>query len=197
MMNRFLKLIIAFTLVISTMSVCAFAATSIDVGTITESSKAVTVNFTVAGAEVNDDVTILVYKKDTATTEPNENNIVYINQLSATGSNIQFNLLPDAAEGTYEVRMGGTGIETADIGTFTLSSVIYGDLDGNGEIDAFDAVWVLRYASLDPTIPAGINIGAADVDGNNEIDAFDAVWILRYASLDPTIPDGILLPKRN
>jgi hypothetical protein len=158
MMSRLLKLVIAFTLVLSTMSVCAFAATSIDVGTITESSKAVTVNFTVTGAEANDDVTILVYKKDSETAEPTESNIVYINQLSATGSNIQFNLLADAAEGTYEVRMGGTGIETADIGTFTLSSVIYGDVDGNGDIDAFDAVWVLRFASQDTTIPAGINI---------------------------------------
>ena len=157
-MKKIFKLAISFVMILSMLSVCAFAADSITLGEITESSKAVTVNFTLDGLQDGDDVTILVFKKDNADTEPTQDNIVYINQVSAANSKIEFNLLDTVAEGTYEVRMGGTGIDTADIGTFTISSITYGDMDGDGVIDTFDAVWVLKYAA-GVEMPDGILIG--------------------------------------
>lgn len=202
-MKKMFKLIISFALIFSCVSVCSFAAESISVGEITEASKAVEVNFTIEGLEDGDDVTILVFKKELAEStdpaaapvyaEPSEDNIVYINQVSADNSKISFNLLSTAAEGLYEVRMGGTGIETASIGTFTISSITYGDLDNDGVIDAFDAVWILKYAS-GAELPDGVTVNNGDVDGDGVIDAFDAVWVLKYAS-GAELPDGVLIGK--
>lgn len=192
-MKKTFKLLLSFVLVVSCLSVCAFAADSIELGEITEASKAVTVNFAVNGLQTGDDVTILVYKKDTATSEPDENNIVYINQLSADSSKIEFNLLSTAAEGLYEVRMGGTGIETADIGTFSISSIIYGDVNGDGNVNATDAVWVLKFAA-GATMPEGITVNNGDVNNDGNINATDAVWVLKHAA-GATLPDNILIKK--
>lgn len=193
-MKRTFKLLLSFVLIVSCLSVSAFAADSIELGTVSEESKSVTVNFKVNGLKTGDDVTILVYKKDTDTTEPNEDNIVYINQISAENSKIEFNLLSDAAEGRYEVRMGGTGIKTAVIGSFTISSITYGDLDGDGDIDGFDAVWILKCAA-GAELPDGLVISGGDVDGDGDIDGFDAVWVLKYAA-GAELPDGLLIKKK-
>jgi len=58
--------------------------------------------------------------------------------------------------------------------------VIYGDLDGNGVVQAFDASITLQGAvGLTTLTPA--QIIAADVDGNGTIMAYDASLILQYA----------------
>lgn len=202
-MKKMFKLIISFALIFSCVSVCSFAAESITVGEITEASKAVEVNFTIEGLEDGDDVTILVFKKELVEStdpaaapvyaEPSEDNIVYINQVSADNSKISFNLLSTAAEGLYEVRMGGTGIETASVGTFSISSIIYGDVNGNNEIDSNDSLYILRYF-LGYSLPDNIvvSVDNADVNGNNEIDSNDSLYVLRYF-LGYTLPDGIIV----
>ncbi|MCF7918363.1 MAG: endonuclease [Candidatus Cloacimonetes bacterium] len=61
-------------------------------------------------------------------------------------------------------------------------SVNYGDIDGNGSVEAYDAALVLQYVVM---IISGWNeeqITAADVDGNGLIDSYDASLILRYVN---------------
>lgn len=60
----------------------------------------------------------------------------------------------------------------------TVSDVLKGDANGNGEVDIDDAVCILRRLVNKPNdtfIEA-----AADVNGNNEIDIDDAVMILKF-----------------
>ncbi|MDP8220066.1 MAG: endonuclease [Candidatus Stygibacter frigidus] len=61
-------------------------------------------------------------------------------------------------------------------------SVNYGDIDGNGEVEAYDASLVLQYIVV---LISGWDIEqitVADVDGNGIIDAYDASLILRYVN---------------
>ena len=75
--------------------------------------------------------------------------------------------------------MGAYGGPNA-IGSTGGNPVIYGDLDGNGVVQAFDASITLQGAvGLTTLTPA--QIIAADVDGNGTIMAYDASLILQYA----------------
>jgi hypothetical protein len=59
-----------------------------------------------------------------------------------------------------------------------------GDVDDDGDVDAVDALFILRYVvRLQPFAPA---IGVGDVDCDGDIDAVDALGILRHVvSLPP------------
>ena len=81
----------------------------------------------------------------------------------------------------------GSG-QGGDNGTYTYSftlegseePIIYGDVDGSGEVTAYDASLALQYSVeiLDLT-PEQIVL--ADVDGNGIVQAYDASLILMYA----------------
>lgn len=59
------------------------------------------------------------------------------------------------------------------------SSVLLGDVDGNGTVNAQDALLLMRYSlSLISTVPV---MAAADVDGNGAVNAQDALLIMRYS----------------
>ena len=198
-----MKKIICLLLVLSCLSVSAFAADSITVGEVKEEDKAVTVNFTVTNLQADDEVTILVYKKEIdeekstedakVYKEPDETNIKYINQVTPQNNVISFNLLTDTADGLYEVRMGGTGIDTASIGQFTISSVVYGDLNNDGNITISDAVWILRYLS-GAEMASYVKLGNGNINSDEDITISDAVWILRYLS-GAELPDYVKLPR--
>ncbi|MBC8313579.1 MAG: T9SS type A sorting domain-containing protein, partial [Candidatus Cloacimonetes bacterium] len=59
--------------------------------------------------------------------------------------------------------------------------IVYGDVDGNGEVQAFDAAMVLQY-SAEMIEFDGEQLIAADVDGNGDVQAFDAALILQYSA---------------
>ena len=71
---------------------------------------------------------------------------------------------------------------------------VLGDVDGNGEVDIADALFVAMY-SLDPSIvlPNNGDISRGDVNGDGLVDVADAVLLLRYLSnpSDPALPPGI------
>ena len=90
---------------------------------------------------------------------------------------------------------------TAVDGTFSVLTLVYGDVTGNGAATSFDAAWVLDYvanAALGPAfiVPFGIEESAptwsatpvtaevafevADVDADAALTAMDAALILRY-----------------
>ncbi|MCY3790277.1 MAG: T9SS type A sorting domain-containing protein, partial [Gemmatimonadetes bacterium] len=71
---------------------------------------------------------------------------------------------------------------------------VLGDVDGNGQVDVFDVLYVLLY-SVDPSIvlPNYGDISRGDVNGDGLVDVADAVLLLRYLSnpSDPALPLGI------
>ena len=71
---------------------------------------------------------------------------------------------------------------------------VLGDVDGNGQVDVFDVLFVLLY-SVDPSIvlPNSGDISRGDVSGDGLVDMADAVLLLRYLSdpSDPALPPGI------
>ena len=71
---------------------------------------------------------------------------------------------------------------------------ILGDVDGNGQVDMADALFVVMY-SLDSSIvlPNNGDISRGDVNGDGLVDVADAVLLLRYLSnpSDPALPPGI------
>ena len=77
-----------------------------------------------------------------------------------------------------ECTVCGTVLETEVI---PATGRAYGDVNGDGVVDASDAVAILRYDALLETL-TGDSFTAADVNGDGEVDAIDAVLILQYDS---------------
>jgi len=71
---------------------------------------------------------------------------------------------------------------------------VLGDVDGNGQVDMADALFVAMY-SLDSSIvlPNNGDISRGDVNGDGMVDVADAALLLRYLSnpSDPALPPGI------
>lgn len=199
-MKNINKIALVMCILVMSLSVFASAAT-VTVGTVDPTNTAaVAVNFTVDGLTANDDqVTILVYKGDAATA-PSSSNIVYLNQITYVNNVVTF-ALPANAEGTYQVLMGGTSVQTASRGNFTITvtKVIYGDVNGDGKVNVTDAVWVLRYdAEISINENENVSFTYADVNGDGKVNVTDAVWILRYDA-EITIDDETVagrLPAR-
>lgn len=102
-------------------AVCAASYSAVEP---TAEGKSVTVDFSTTVAET-DQITMLAYYVGEVDLGPNEYNIVFIEQLqkSEAGNSITFSLRDDdPTTGTYKVLMGGTGVDDAGFGTFTLES---------------------------------------------------------------------------
>ena len=71
---------------------------------------------------------------------------------------------------------------------------VLGDVDGNGQVDVFDVLYVLLY-SVDPSIvlPNNGDISRGDVNGDGLVDVADGGLLLRYLSnpFDPALPPDI------
>ena len=71
---------------------------------------------------------------------------------------------------------------------------VLGDVDGNGQVDVFDVLFVLLY-SVDSSIvlPNNGDISRGDVNGDGLVDVADGVLLLRYLSnpFDPALPPDI------
>jgi len=63
--------------------------------------------------------------------------------------------------------------------TSAENSIIFGDVDGNGEVQAMDASLALQKV-VELIAFESWQIIVADVDGNGEIQAFDASLILQF-----------------
>ena len=56
---------------------------------------------------------------------------------------------------------------------------VFGDVDGNGEVEVVDATWIQRHlVSID--IPFTIDLKTADIDGDGQIALIDATLIQRW-----------------
>ncbi len=83
--------------------------------------------------------------------------------------------------GLVKYKPGSIYTEERDITLYAVweKATKFGDVNGDGTVDAVDARWVLQAAAGMRTLA---NTAAADVNGDNQIDAVDARWILQAAA---------------
>ncbi len=122
---------------------------------------------------------------------PTEKNIVYINQAAAgengaisfTGSDAAYPMT--MTSGTYYVYLVGADkpfTANAPAASFTYDAgYTLGDADGNGRIQALDALCVLKHVANVEMLNATGKL-AADVDNNGKIQALDALTILQFVA---------------
>ena len=71
---------------------------------------------------------------------------------------------------------------------------ILGDVNNDGQVDSFDALYVLLYSEDSSiTLPNNGDISLGDVNGDGQIDLADAVLLATYSvnPSDPSLPPGI------
>lgn len=122
---------------------------------------------------------------------PTEKNIVYINQAAAgengklafTGNDAAYPMT--MTSGTYYVYLVGDGksfdATKADASFTYEAGYTLGDVDGNGRIQALDALCVLKHVANVEMLNATGKL-AADVDNNGKIQALDALTILQFVA---------------
>lgn len=115
---------------------------------------------------------------------PTADNLQYIDQQASDGS-VSFTLKPkELTAGTsYSVYLSTTSKAVTKVASFQYGekpAYTLGDVNGDGKINADDAVLVLRYA-VELTEFNETQKLAADVSKDGRINADDAVLILRFA----------------
>ncbi len=171
------KILVLAICLISLISLSVSASSTIaflDNG-ISETEKSVTVSVSTNNFSEGDDITLLVFKPTDEQPEPDETNIVAINQMDYKEgmTDVTFNL-PSEATGEYEIRIGGTNVETYTSGTFRVREYSFGDLNGDGLHDDTDAILILRvFLELDE-INVKLNKNYYDLNNDGVINAKDA-----------------------
>ena len=74
-----------------------------------------------------------------------------------------------------------SSLPPVDFDPIFAGAFVYGDVDGNGMIESYDAAQVLQYFVGLITGWENWQIVAGDVDGNGSVEAFDASLILQYS----------------
>ena len=71
---------------------------------------------------------------------------------------------------------------------------ILGDVNNDGKVDLFDALYVLLYSEASSiTLPDHVNISLGDVNGDGTVDFADALILIQYSEdpSNPALPPGI------
>lgn len=136
---------------------------------------------------------VLMLKDDGKNTVPTAKNIYYINQKAAAADGkLTFtnaggdSVYPmDLVNGTYSIYIVGEGknfnATKADASFTYEAGYTLGDVDGNGRIQALDALCVLKHVANVEMLNATGKL-AADVDNNGKIQALDALTILQFVA---------------
>lgn len=136
---------------------------------------------------------VLMLKDAGENTVPTAENIYYINQKAAAADGkLAFtneggdSVYPmDLVNGTYSIYIVGDGKTfdpaKADASFTYEAGYTLGDVDGNGRIQALDALCVLKHVANVEMLNATGKL-AADVDNNGKIQALDALTILQFVA---------------
>lgn len=115
---------------------------------------------------------------------PTASNIVYIDQVQASGTSANFNLYPSSlASGTkYHIYLSSnetTGGNLKEVGSFEYYAPYkLGYVDDDDKITATDAQWILQMV-VQKRAATDTQRLAADVDGDQKLTATDAQWLLQ------------------
>lgn len=137
-----------------------------------------------SGTESGKEYLVIVTEGQNVT--PDANNIVYIDQVTASGDSVSFNVYPRTLTSgkTYSVRISTNAANgaLAEKGSFQYyAAYTLGDVNGDKVIDARDATRVLLHAAEKTTLTGG-QLSAAKVNNDDVVDARDATRILLYAA---------------
>lgn len=108
--------------------------------------------------------------------------ILYIDQKTATGATVEFTVYPTLhgeEEMTLFITSNAPGFETIGVPVKYYTSYTLGDVDGEQGINAYDASLVLQYC-VGTYDFVGNGALAADVDGEQGVNAYDASLILQF-----------------
>lgn len=188
---RKLALVLVLALLLSTLTL---AADDTDRATVTVTDSSATLvfndstqsNLTLTKTGVTDGgmylVLVLAGKEDGDTPlVPTEDNILYINQATADENGIVTfdNVYPSRIQDST-VYLSGTGLTGLTKMGFVDLKVTPGDVDGNSELEVYDALLVLQKGTGLITMTEEQEL-AADVNGDGSVDQYDALLILQKA----------------
>lgn len=157
------------------------SSAAIDGSTVDFYAKAVQLKVTLSGVTAGDYYLILAQN---ATGVPTEDNIVYIDQVTAEGTSVTFKVYPGKLEAgtTYYVYRSSNKETSALVLSFKYYvAYTLGDVDESGKVNASDALLVLQFAAKLTDLSANQQL-AADVDKSGKANASDALMILQYAA---------------
>ena len=189
-MKKLTKLIFSCAAVAAVTAAVGTAALASGVDNIvyTAGESNATVTFTYDATAITSDHTILIVPAGTTTVDDNTD-IIHVDQKDGFAE-VPVRLL---ANGTYEIRIGGQGLEAIKTGEFTVGDVVgdtvlMGDVIENDVVELDDAIETLKFSSdlVDLTDKQKF-VGNVDGDGTVP-DIADAICILKYAS---DIEDGV------
>lgn len=135
---------------------------------------------------------VLMLKDDGKNTVPTAENIYYINQKAAADGKLAFTneggdpIYPmDLVNGTYSIYIVGEGknfnATKADASFTYEAGYTLGDVNGDGDVNALDAILILR-AAVNLTVLSNIQEKVADMNGDGNVDALDAIKVLIEAT---------------
>lgn len=185
---RKLALLLVLVLLLSAM---ALAAGDTDRATVTVTATNATLEFndsaqtnlTLTKTDVTDGgmylVLVLAGKENGTPLVPTEDNILYINQATASGSTVTFdNVYPSSIQNST-VYLSGTDLKGLTKMGEISSTVTVGDVNGDGKINTIDVTRILR--SLAGALDLSENEKAAgDVNGDGQVNTIDVTRLLKY-----------------
>jgi hypothetical protein len=148
--------------------------------TVTETEQ---LQLTYSSAENGSYYLVLVLDDDTGI--PTADNIVYIDQLTASGDSVTFNIYPSRLEPGKAYTIGLSGSDANLTGLTQVASYRYyvaytlGDVNNDGTIDVSDVMAVINHI-VEITSLSGNQLLAADTTGNQVVDVSDAMKIVNY-----------------
>lgn len=128
---------------------------------------------------------LVLLVKGGADTAPTGSTITYVDQ--AGGGTLTFNVYPSEIGESTDLTLwlvssdgliGKISLGYWAAKEYTVQLIARGDANGNGQIQANDALAVLLYLAQEPDLM--INEYGADANGNGQIQSNDALWILEY-----------------
>ena len=148
------------------------------------------VNFTISGL-TSGTTYKLILGLNKQTTSPQEPDIEYIDQGTASGGTVNFTVYPKAATGTISLYVDDASGTIKKIGSFDLyQPYMLGDVNGDKAVNSTDALWVLQYTAHSPirNTLTPTQFLAADVNKDSSVNSTDALWILQFTAHSPLRP---------
>lgn len=136
---------------------------------------------------------VLILEGSDTTPKPTTENVYYMDVKSASGTSVSFDAYPKALNEakTYTVFLSDYSQSGAAKAVATLafagggsSSVLYGDVDGNGKVNGRDLTALAKYcaewADYQPGGAKAINLENANCDGKGSVNSRDMRSLARH-----------------